>query len=1076
MVSKKRNQPEPDTSEDEDVATSNNDTAVEERRIKRIRTGGSEGIDPALEAVFADRPAESTTVFANDSSADDSNSQSAQPLKISRSRSTSRPLPQIIENNSEDAGSEDSSSDAQRPIGSFKPLGRRSAIMNRPFSSDGEKMPDDMNFRRQFVRENYNGLEIPNLPKSANGLHRSGNEVFEESFATDDEDEFDVWAAPTHSPAMTRKLLRDLRSFGTAQSTFNQTPMSKDKSQVSYSMEREVDAKILMSLQAGKQKGGTASSSRPSTNKSHKPFRINIPSSGSYTELVLTHGPLLESAHALVKYAEDNPSCRLPTGAEMKALLAEFNVREPAEIISAAASSSSEARPDTITSDHRRIVQQPLEPESGVLNNEMSVDHASDHRRIDQQTLDLKSGTLNNEMSVDQDAEEAGEVPTEVPEPRTPTPHTPQQPQAQESRSWFAGIATVAKVATTPFTTLFGRRSQSAETPTTNGAPVVGDASNAHLIPQTSDFAFQATPSHPRNRGQHIPQTEPRQRSCIKSTTRPQTESKRVRFHSPIAKRGALTPEQVAEIHRKQDADRNRRERQKLRASLQASVEDADELHANQSVQSARVGEKRKQRHPDPNDPNFNHRGHFVCPSEFYSSESDEDTEIDAETTDGGSTPFSSNQPPHPSPFGTSIRPDRYNGTLFAQPANVQANLDEGKHPLAPRPSTPSLQASTGNFGSVEELPSQQSTKIGSWKISEREQREIDRLFGHFSKPSAPAPEATFAANSGGLFGRITAPAGDSRIGILAGGAHMLEPATSEPAPVPTEADEHAGLFGRITAPAGNSQIATSVAGAHTPEPTPEPTPAVERGGLFGRITAPTGDSRIGTFAAGAHTLEPAAPTGDSQIATFVGGAHTPESATSEATSEPTPALECGRTFGFSYTDEYSGSEEESFDENEDATQPDVQHTSENAPGDATRTPLQPSTWTQTPPPKPKPSNAQLPQILAQPSAAELAKAKAEKYKPVVPSKLSQSTLMTPPHNDKENRIPEAQATESVEELKAAWQADVEKDRSRFDPEVLRAVDSSMEIPASFFDLRAVYPFDSEVLDEVMKAPMIGDA
>lgn len=66
---------------------------------------------------------------------------------------------------------------------------------------------------------------------------------------------------------------------------------------------------------------------------------------------------------------------------------------------------------------------------------------------------------------------------------------------------------------------------------------------------------------------------------------------------------------------------------------------------------------------------------------------------------------------------------------------------------------------------------------------------------------------------------------------------------------------------------------------------------------------------------------------------------------------------------------------------------------------------LQSKQWTQTPPPKPRPSNAQLPQFPPPLSAAEAAKAKAEKFKPKQPSSLRNVTQMSPLQIEKENLI-----------------------------------------------------------------------
>jgi hypothetical protein len=76
-----------------------------------------------------------------------------------------------------------------------------------------------------------------------------------------------------------------------------------------------------------------------------------------------------------------------------------------------------------------------------------------------------------------------------------------------------------------------------------------------------------------------------------------------------------------------------------------------------------------------------------------------------------------------------------------------------------------------------------------------------------------------------------------------------------------------------------------------------------------------------------------------------------------------------------------------------------------NKPPEPELSVLQSKQWTQTPPPKPRPSNAQLPQFPPLLSAAEAAKAKAEKFKPKQPSSLRNVTQMSPLQMEKENLI-----------------------------------------------------------------------
>jgi hypothetical protein len=126
---------------------------------------------------------------------------------------------------------------------------------------------------------------------------------------------------------------------------------------------------------------------------------------------------------------------------------------------------------------------------------------------------------------------------------------------------------------------------------------------------------------------------------------------------------------------------------------------------------------------------------------------------------------------------------------------------------------------------------------------------------------------------------------------------------------------------------------------------------------------------------------------------------------------------------------------------------------------------LQSKQWTQTPPPKPRPVNAQLPQVTPRVSAAaEAAKAKAEKFKPKQPSSLRNVTHMSPLQIEKENLLvrQSINSQPSLDRLlaeggvsKASWEFanEVQDTFYKFaDPDVLAAVNA---IPTQ--DI-AVYP------------------
>lgn len=105
------------------------------------------------------------------------------------------------------------------------------------------------------------------------------------------------------------------------------------------------------------------------------------------------------------------------------------------------------------------------------------------------------------------------------------------------------------------------------------------------------------------------------------------------------------------------------------------------------------------------------------------------------------------------------------------------------------------------------------------------------------------------------------------------------------------------------------------------------------------------------------------------------------------------------------------GGNESSGSEEEVAAKKKNGHAAQGKNQQPESTALQSKQWTQTPPPKPRPSNAQLPQFPSLLSAAEAAKARAEKFKPKQPSSLRNVTQMSPLQIEKENQLVRGQFT-----------------------------------------------------------------
>ena len=476
--------------------------------------------------------------------------------------------------------------------------------------------------------------------------------------------------------------------------------------------------------------------------------------------------------------------------------------------------------------------------------------------------------------------------------------------------------------------------------------------------------------------------------------------------------------------------------------------------------------------------------------------------------------------------LASSTRNNEYNGTLFAQPPNVQANINEGKYPLAARDSTqprrsapgPSKSGNVFTTSTSDVQPSQQateerrllylsgtslSTAVDGMSMGELQhafegvpfkQRYIvyDRLPGDLKKKvdgmflyiERPAPqkntETGTAAGSAstelvggnivstpvapavdgsasGLFGRYTvqaspaaATAGSASTGLF-GGHRVQAP------PAPAAADSSStGLYGKSSVKAPPAPATTTAgsrstgsSGRRNLSAPPAPAAPAASGSLFDRISAPAGDPRIGIYAAFAHPAEPS-----------------PEPTPSDGARTPTPS----RTFTADYedSDEESDSESESGSDEESDSDDEAQNTREQSSGDASI--LQPKTWTQTPPPKPKPSNAQLPQAPAHPTAAELAKARYEKFKPIRPSGLRNVTQMSPLQSERDSSVPIAAETAKRGGSQPKKPSNYEFDRDVVDVVMTIPEDNMIDtpLPAWVYD-NLVYDFDEEVVDEVMR-------
>lgn len=201
------------------------------------------------------------------------------------------------------------------------------------------------------------------------------------------------------------------------------------------------------------------------------------------------------------------------------------------------------------------------------------------------------------------------------------SPQTEIAEKSQKSSGWmspWSGVSAVANIFATPLK-FFGGRSQSA-TKSTNRR-VVGAATQ---------------PRKPSQRPiQHTPSRRPR---TIAQTERPRRHGDTEK--PPIHLRGLVSPARIAEIHRKQDEAQRKREaemaeaRRKMRQA--ATVEEEDEGSELPSIEvdsQAQPGQKRKRQDRPPRTPPRSAPGTFRVPSPSSSSEDDYSDEEPATPT-----------------------------------------------------------------------------------------------------------------------------------------------------------------------------------------------------------------------------------------------------------------------------------------------------------------------------------------------------------------------------------------------------------------------------------------------------------
>ena len=803
-------------------------------------------------------------------------------------------------------------------------------------------------------------------------------------------------------------------------------------------------------------------------------FRADFPADSKSEAKSYTEERYIEPMRSFCDYAEKNPNAPLPTAATMQRLIAFYgeneeafldehrhlphvesvqNQRQPSQPESGAEKSiisnthippqpESEAEKSTISNTHI-----PPQPESEAEKSTISNTHIPPQPESEAEKSTISNPHLPEESEVEEGASEVHAVA----EPQTPA----RQPDAQQSRSWFTGVTSILA---SPLK-LLGRRNQSAEAATTNGAAVTGASSIEHLIPQTSDFAIPPsntankrtaphrstthgetpnrripiTPSNKNHRRRGTPRTEPRPHVAAEQTKIvPQTAHRnnyKNPSDTPSHERGQLNWQRRKQLWAKEDEEKRVRDMERKRGEERtkrlARVEEEDEHDADLNGGSACTGEKRKAPHhtiPRPEDVSadlrdaparhgltweeFNWEGTFTVPDD---SDSEDDSELLSEMTGGDGNESRS---------GVNIQGGLENcNSSFARQLTSGPGYDLAvTDRIFGRPNAGSVDSSNGRFAcqpnsgpgydlAVTDRIFGRPKAVDATAVDSG--GSVDNYNGDFTRQSSSGPGYDLAVTDR-IFGR---PNAVDAAAVESGGSVARYTGTlfAQPAHIQANIDENKhpqtprpGMGRLSTAWKTANLMAQSDAYQKVRRAEKE-----ARAALLAEVTAPISSS--GTFSAPTYGVD------DSEIGTEGGNKQ--------------------------------GKELEAHDTPEGAAEE--------------ISVLQPKPWQQTPPPKSKPSNAQLPQGPTA-SGAEIAKsfAKVNKYQPTRPSGLRNVTQMSPLHSETSAAV----ATPSFPLDMAGY---------NFDPEVLAAVmaipDADMietQLPRELYEQAEV---GADVANEVLR-------
>jgi hypothetical protein len=808
-------------------------------------------------------------------------------------------------------------------------------------------LPLDPITREREIKKRWPGLPKPN-PRYNNTLRRQSYNI---DMDYESEHEEDVVPYTQNDPEF-KRLKQNMRSLKTdyhkklamvAKISMSETPAtrSKDNTDVSHSLRRDSIFRILTFLQRTRKQGAAPSSLRPSTNISESSTLV-IPASVTEERMVLTRSDIIDSARALAQYAESNADKKLPNAEQMRALLENFHAQE-----SAKASSAAQPTDFQLPSYEPAPVQQPSE----IPDAEAEVeDNVSDTQMTDSE---------DSHHAATPAAE--SEVHEEVQEPETPAEQ--ENPSASESTWSSWGMSKVKNFFGSPFKKST-KPQQAADAPSTNGRNET-DFSFTHPsnVPQ-----LPTTPTPSNNQPRAKVQSEHRRRDQPGRNTNSRTQQQRRRLPQterptrfgnqekpPIQLRGLVSPSRIKEIQRQQDArreesslvaeDRYGEARRKKRVSQAAYVDDEDAVTAEEELRQSRVSTgQKKRKYRAPRTPPRDPPGTFSVPYES-SSESEEDFDGEDESDDEVAVDSPSTR--------SKLHP-------FTSTSYSSSHITKGHSTSSSSHTTKGHWNSDGTWNGYTGMELHDAIRIVReeqkqsgcllppatiWGLTPEQRKRIDELTG------APDHDTW-----------LTGPNGYRDHARPYTGTHFQQPET-------VQANINEGLHPLSP----RSPLISS----------PTTTPVSKNNNIF--------DTQ--------HTMKGCCSVFEEQQTTDS------YSSSNGRKSQDSP----GKTFSFpegSDSDsDGSGNEEETDSRDSGLKGHDISPAKSLTDSQSVLQPLPSKQWQQTPPPKPRPSNAQLPQ--QQTTAADVAKANANKFQPKKPSGLRNVIHMSPLQIEQENRIRE---------------------------------------------------------------------